>query len=155
MNRTKLFILASVFCAVLIAGCKPIDLYEKNVSIPQHAWQTSFKPSFNFTIKDTASLYQLFLVLRHTEKYNYTNIYINLYAQLPGSDSSIKIQRDLVLATNEGWLGTGMDDIYEHRIKLGEPEPLKAGQYTFTVEQIMRENPLNHVLNVGLRIEKK
>ena len=48
-----------------------------------------------------------------------------------------------------------MDDIYEHRIPLGDAEPLKAGNYTFTVEQIMREDPLKNVLDVGLRIEKK
>jgi gliding motility-associated lipoprotein GldH len=94
-------------------------------------------------------------VLRHTEKYNYTNIYVNLYIKAPGTDSTTKIQRSLLLADNNGWLGSGMDDIYEHRIPLGEPQSLKAGTYTFSLEQIMREDPLEHVLNVGLRLEKK
>jgi hypothetical protein len=31
----------------------------------------------------------------------------------------------------------------------------KAGKYTFSLEHIMRENPLEHVMNVGLRVEKK
>lgn len=133
-----------------------MDLYEKTVVIPEHRWSSSFKPKFTFTIRDTSSPYQAYLILRHNEKYNYNNIYVNLYAQLPGEDTSIKIQQDLLLATNEkGWLGTGMDDIYEHRIELGPPQPLKAGEYTFTLEQIMREDPLEHVLNAGLRIEKK
>lgn len=137
-------------------SCTTIDLYEKSVNIPGHAWENSFRPSFDFVIKDTSSLYQLFFVLRHNEKYNYSNIYINIYVQVPGQDTTIKIQRDLVLATNEkGWLGTGMDDIYEHRIKLTEPEVFKAGNYKFTLEQIMRENPLKNVLNAGIRIEKK
>ncbi len=48
-----------------------------------------------------------------------------------------------------------MDDIYEHRIQLGSEQGLKAGNYTFTIEQIMREDPLEQVLNVGLRVEKK
>jgi gliding motility-associated lipoprotein GldH len=156
MKWIKRLILYLVPCALLFVSCTTIDLYEKSVSIPGHAWKSSFKPSFDFTIKDTASSYQLFLILRHNDKYNFNNIYINLYAKLPGSDSARIIRRDLTLATNEkGWLGTGMDDIYEHRIKLGDPERLKAGNYTFTVEQIMREDPLNNVFNVGLRIEKK
>lgn len=136
-------------------SCNTIDLYEKQVAIPGHKWHSSFKPSFTFTIKDTTTPYNIFLVLRHTEKYNYTNIYVNLYIKAPGSDSSIKIQRSLMLADNHGWLGSGMDDIYEHRIPLGETQLLKAGTYTFTLEQIMREDPLEHILNVGLRIEKK
>jgi len=48
-----------------------------------------------------------------------------------------------------------MDDVYEHRIKLGDPQTLKAGSYTFSLEQIMREDPLEHVYDVGIRIEKK
>jgi len=140
----------------LFASCTTTDLFEKTLAIPHHEWKSSFKPTFTFTIKDTSATYQLFLVFRHTEKYHFTNIYINLYAQLPGQDSAIKIRRDLTLATNDkGWLAEGMDDIYEHRIGLGDPESLKAGNYTFTLEQIMREDPLENVLDVGLRIEKK
>ena len=100
-------------------------------------------------------MYQVFFVLRHNEKYNFNNIYINLAANLPGQDS-ITIRKNLILATNEkGWLATGMDDIYEHRLKLGDPEKFRAGTYTFTVEQVMREDPLENVLDAGIRIEKQ
>jgi hypothetical protein len=48
-----------------------------------------------------------------------------------------------------------MDDIYEHRIKLApDAGKLKAGSYKFILENIMREDPLKEVLNVGVRIEK-
>lgn len=151
----KGLLLLFVPCVLCLASCSTIDLYEKDVSIPGHQWKSDFKPSFTFNIKDSTRPYQFFIVLRHTEKYNYTNIYINLYIQPPGKDSLQKIQQDLQLATNDGWLGSGMDDIYEHRIQIGQPQTLKAGTYTFTVEQIMREDPLEHVLDVGLRIEKK
>lgn len=142
--------------AGLLYSCTTVDLYERTVTIPEQAWKSNFKPGFDFTIKDTNSLYTVYLVLRHTEKYNYSNIYLNLYIKGPGQDSAMKIQRDLTLATNEnGWLGAGMDDIYEHRIALTPPQTLKAGNYTFTLEQIMREDPLQHVLNAGIRLEKK
>lgn len=137
------------------SSCTTINLFEKDVTIPGHEWKSSFKPDFTFAIKDTTAPYQFFFVIRHTEKYNFTNIYINLYIKAPHSDSATKIQRSLTLADNNGWLGSGMDDIYEQRIPLGAPQSLKAGTYTFTLEQIMREDPLKNVLNVGLRIEKK
>lgn len=150
---TFYFLLLSLF---ILSGCTTIDLYEKSVTIPRHAWENSFRPSFDFTIRDSTIPYKLFLVLRHNEKYNYNNIYVNVYVKGPGQDTVQKIQQNLVLATNEkGWLASGMDDIYDHRIPLGPEQGLKAGNYQFTIEQIMRENPLNNVLNVGLRIEKK
>ena len=155
INFPNLLFLCLISCALCLHSCTTIDLYEKDVAIPGHKWKSDFKPSFTFNIKDSTRPYQFFLVLRHTEKYNYTNIYINLYVQPPGKDSIQKIQQDLQLANNDGWLGTGMDDIYEHRIQIGPPQTLKAGTYTFTVDQVMREDPLDHVLDVGLRIEKK
>ena len=143
-----------------ISSCTTIDLYEKSVSIPGHSWKNSFKPSFTFTIKDTSSPYQLFFLLRHNDKYSFNNIYINLITRQPGQDSTQTGRYDLRLATdNEGWLGSGMDDIYEHRIPLtatgGQFYFRKPGEYTFSIEQIMRENSLNNVMDVGLRIEKK
>jgi len=158
MKRLLLFL---VPCALCLFSCTTIDLYEKSVSIPGHAWKSSYKPSFTFTIKDTSSAYELYLVLRHNDKYSFNNIYVNIYAQTPGADTAQAIRRDLTLGTDaEGWKdASGMDDIYEHRKPLTEKDqPLyfnKPGDYTFTVEQIMREDPLQNVLNVGLRVEKK
>lgn len=140
----------------VIISCEPIDIYEKSVTIPGHEWSNSYRPSFDFTIKDTSSPYKIFLVLRHSEKYNFNNIYVNLYIKGPGQDTAVKIQKDIPLATNEkGWLGIGMDDIYEHRSLLAQGQTLKAGNYSFTIEQIMREDPLKNVLNAGLRLERE
>ena len=137
-------------------SCTTIDLYEKTAPIPGHKWSSNFKPSFTFSITDTTAHYQVWFVFRHTEKYNFNNIYINLHAQVPGQDTSLQIRQDIRLATDDkGWLATGMDDIYEHREPLGPPQTFKAGEYTFTLEQIMREDPLNHVLDAGIRIEKQ
>lgn len=143
----------------ILSSCTTVDLYEKTASIPGHSWKNSFIPSFTFTIKDTAAVYQPYFIIRHNDKYSFNNIYINLYFQAPGQAEK-KLILDLPLATDEkGWLADGMDDIYEHRIAFAvDPELLnfkKAGNYSFRIEQVMRENPLNNVLNAGLRIEKK
>jgi len=155
----KNFYLGLLTSTLLLASCDTIDLYEKNISIPKNKWRSTYKPSFTFEIKDTISAYQLYVIIHHNEKYNYNNIWLNLYTKSPDGTVS-KAPYELPLATNEkGWLGTGMDDLYEHRIAL---TPLnrqfyfkKAGNYTFSLGHIMREDPLENVMNVGLRIEKK
>ena len=138
----------------LAVACTTVDLYEKTVVIPGHAWQSSFRPSFTFTIKDTIPKYQLYLILRHTEKYNFNNIYIKLGVQKDGG-KSVESTWDISLADQEGWKATAMDDIYEHRAAIGVPVLYEKGTYTFTIEQIMREDPLKHVLNAGISIEKE
>jgi hypothetical protein len=49
-----------------------------------------------------------------------------------------------------------MDDIFEHRILITRsPQRLtKPGIYKFRLENIMREDPLQYVMNVGVRVEK-
>lgn len=155
MKRIRTFFLILVPCALCLAACTNLDLYERDVTIPQFKWKNSYQPEFDFTISDTTSLYQLYFVIRHNEKYNYNNIWFNLYSQ-PPRDTMHKTLYEVRLATNDqGWLGSGMDDIYEHRHALTEPIPLKAGNYHFKLEQMMREDPLQNVLGVGLRLEKK
>lgn len=156
--RNSFTLLAFLFFS--ISSCTKIDLFEKVAPIPGHEWRAGFKPQFRFTITDTASPYQLFVILRHNNKYNYNNIWLNLYIKTPGEKYASKVQYELPLATNEkGWLGSGMDDLYEHRIALtpfnGEFYFKRQGEYIFTIEHIMREDPLQNVMNVGLRIEKK
>jgi len=48
-----------------------------------------------------------------------------------------------------------MDDIFEDRIIFNPlPIHLKKGKYVFELEQVMREDPLEHLLNAGIRVEK-
>jgi gliding motility-associated lipoprotein GldH len=141
-----------------LSSCQSIDLYERVVSIPKQEWQSSFKPQFKFSIRDTAAAYQVYILLRHNEKYEFNNIWVTLYAQAPG-DTARLFSLELPLANNDGWMGTAMDDLYDHRIAVTLDPAIfnfkKPGEYTFTLEQIMRKDPLENVLNVGLRIEKK
>jgi gliding motility-associated lipoprotein GldH len=149
---------AAIISGVVLhaASCKTIDVFEKNVSIPGHQWERSFQPVITFNITDTAALYNIYVTLRHTHAYNYNNIWLNVNYQLPG-DTAKQQRVDILLAdNNKGWLGTGMDDIYEVR-KLITPQPYRfknSGTCTFTLGQIMRENPLKHVMNAGIRVEK-
>jgi len=154
LKNTFLFLLL----VTLFGSCQTsIDVFEKNVAIPNQAWSSDFKPTINFTVTDTAARYNIYAVIRHTDAYQFNNIWLNIYTRLPGDSAAQKQQLDLRLATDEkGWLGSGMDDIFEHRILItAQPEPLsRPGTYNFTLENIMRIDPLPGVLNVGIRVEK-
>ena len=154
-NRKPAFLIYTYFF-ILYSCTLTTGVFEKNVAIPKQQWESSFKPEIKFVIGDTISLYNIYLVLRHTDAYDYNNIWIQATVSQPG-DAGAKSQRyDLTLATNDkGWLGTAMDDIYENRVLI-QPETKfkKPGEYHFTIEQLMRQDPLKHVLNVGIRVEK-
>lgn len=160
----KLFfrvVLILIFSGTLWSSCQQLNLYERSERIPTHRWNSSFIPSFDCIIRDTTAPYDIALVLRHRDLYRYNNIWLQFTITAP-DQQQYQFNTELQLGNNEqGWLGIGMDDIYEHRISLQNilvkngVSFKKAGRYRFQVKQIMREDPLEYVMNVGIRIEKK
>jgi len=137
------------------ASCETVDVYEKTEAFSNHNWSSNKKISFTFTIADTTASYNIFAVIRHTDAYHFNNMWLHLTTVAPDnsvSDQQIKLR----LGDNvKGWLGSAMDDIVEHRTLLNRiPVQLKKGSYIFTLQQIMREDPLEYVMNAGIRVEK-
>lgn len=150
--KTVLFFLSII---ILSQGCSTIDVFEKTVAFDNQEWHTSNKPNFVFAITDTASVYNIFIVLRHSDAYHFNNIWLNVTTIAPGDTANTQ-QLNLKLGDNtKGWLGAAMDDIIEHRILITKnPVHLKKGNYTFLLQEIMREEPLQNFLNAGIRVEK-
>lgn len=153
MSFKQLCLFISMF---VLFSCSETGLYEKVVFMPKNQWSSSSKPVFHFEVKDTSSNYLVYFLFRHADAYEYNNVWIKLNSSLPG-DSAARTERfDVPLAVNNRWLGSGMDDIFDHRVLLyREPVKfIKPGSYAVMVEHDMRIESLDHVFNVGLRLEK-
>ncbi len=133
-----------------------INRFEKNMEIPKQQWSYAFQPEFSFDISDTISTHNVFVVLRHTDAYAYKNIWLNISTLQPG-DSSFQTERfEFTLQQPDGkWYGTGYGDIWEIRYPLlRNIQFKKKGTYSIRLNQIMRDDPLLHIMNAGIRIEK-
>jgi gliding motility-associated lipoprotein GldH len=140
---------------ISIAACQTIPLSEQNTIHPDHQWNSTKPEKYLFNITDTNQLYKVVFVIRHHNAYHYKNIWI----ELTHSSTTEQAKREtfnLNLADDQkGWLGTGMDDIYDQRITVySKPIKLKYGLHTFTIKHAMREDPLQNILSTGIRIEK-
>ena len=116
----------------MLFSCAKIDLFEKQAEIPSQQWFYNNNPTFTFQITDTTSLYNLYIVLRHTDAYNYNNIWLRLGSKGPGD--TIHFQNiNLVLANDaNGWEGTGTDDIFEVRKNITPgPVPFRKAWYVY------------------------
>lgn len=147
-----------ILTLLVLTGCLPAPYFQKEEAIPQNAWTYSFKPSFTFDITDTTVSYQPSLLIRHTQAYPYSNLWLWVYIKTP-DDSVVKKERvNIVLAEASGkWLGRGMGEIYEQRLQLRIEDSIRfdrKGTYKVSFEQNMRINPLPDILNVGLRLDK-
>jgi len=153
MSLRLLSILIIIFS---IFGCKQLDVFEKNTIIPKQAWKRDFPCSGTFTITDTSAYYQMYIVLRHTDAYEYNNIWLNVGLKSPKDTMYFQKVNFNLGDDNRGWYGSGMDDIWEIRCLLtNKPRKfIKPGEYKFEMFQIMRNNPLKNILNAGIRVEK-
>lgn len=140
---------------MLHSACDQPLLYEKIVNIPGGSWKSRDTLRFSLEIPDTTTGYYLIATVRHTHMYAYRNVWIKLGLNPPTQDSTVYTDFNLPLATAESWLGTGMNDVYERRVRLFT-NPVrfnKTGTALFTISHIMREDPLDNVLQVALRLE--
>jgi gliding motility-associated lipoprotein GldH len=147
--------LCTLACAALFS-CTQVDVFEKNTNIPGHNWKSDFTAGGSFDIKDTTVIYNMYVVLRHTDAYKYENIWLNVGLQAPG-DSMRFTRYNVQLAKGaSGWEGKGMDDIWEIRkiLETSGPAFRKKGTWNFSINQLMRDNPLPYIMSAGLRVEK-
>ncbi len=145
-------LIAFAFCFQL--SCMKINLTERHAFIPEQAWKYSFVPEFQFDITDTIHAHKIFIVVKHLNDYDYQNLWLNVGVLAP-QDTIHSNRVNVILSTNErGWLGSGFANIYERRFEWHRLRFTKMGKHTFRVQQIMRDNPLPHIISVGIRIEK-
>lgn len=159
MHYKTIILLVLGIQAMVSCGLKS-SVYEKNESPAHQKWQSSKPILFDFEIADTSQLYKVFLTMRHTDAYEFSNIWVELKTIPPSKKDTSVAKIEVHLANNEGkWLGRMFDEIVEHKslitpgaksIKFKE-----KGQYQIRLKQIMRKDPLPEILSVGLRVEKE
>ncbi len=141
---------------LFLGSCNEIGLFEKVFFTPSQQWSQSFQPEMKFDITDTSSSYLIYFTVRHADAYPYNNLWIKLYSKMPGDNFEKEERYDIPLADGNRWLGTGMDDVFNHRVLLYRTPVkfMKPGEYQLRIVHDMRVDPVKYIFNVGMRIEK-
>lgn len=151
------YLLMLVFFSVMlffIGSCDSRRVYDKNVEIHDKIWDKDSIKQFVVDVKDTLSLYNIFINIRNGGDYPKSNLYLFINTKTAGV--FMRDTFECVLADESGkWYGSGIGDIWSHQIpyKQNIRFPYK-GLYVFEFEQAMRTTKLPGVYNVGLRIER-
>lgn len=130
-------------------------MYDKNAALPQGRWQYGDVKNFEVDIIDAASNYNLFVNVRHTDQYNFNNLWLIITTTYP--DSTTRQDKvNIELSESDGnWTGTCVDGICYNSILVQSDFTFpQKGNYTFAIEQDMRINPITEILDIGLKIEK-
>ncbi len=151
-----LFFLCAVIMAVfLISSCDNNAVYDRNISIPEFSWNFKDTLSYNVNIADTSHAHNIYLNIRNSESYQYSNIFLFVSTYAP-TGYFLKDTFEIRLADKSGkWFGRGVGNIYSLQVlyKREIRFPYK-GIYLFEIQHAMWNKDLKGIADVGLRVEK-
>lgn len=155
MRFNNLNFLFACFIFILFQSCDNNRFYEYNYPIENEKWSAENRLLFSLNIDDTLAKYNMFLNLRHTATYPFSNFFVFMYTQTP-ENVTYKDTIECTLSSAEGrWYGKVAGALVDNRIwiKTNQKFP-KSGEYKIYLEHAMRTKVINNISDVGLRIEK-
>ena len=152
--RTSKTVAILFFCAITCLQCEYKNVYEKNERIPNSVWQSKNAMRFWYDVVDTTAVKNISVNLRHTGQFKYSNIFLFITTESPSGEQH-RDTLEFTLANNQGkWFGRGLGDLLDIRMLFRNHVKFsQSGRYYFIIEQAMRDEKLEFVTDVGLRIE--
>ena len=148
---------------VLLISCDEYRVYDKYASVGIDGWEKQDFVSFEFAIADSLQDYNLFIQLRNTSEYEYSNLFLITELQYPSGFHVVDTLEYKMTDSFGNWLGTGFTDIKENKLFFRENFKFsELGEYNINIQQAMRKRneieglqSVKGISDVGFRIEKK
>ena len=144
---------------LLLAGCDEGIVHQSDLPVEGAVWDRAWKPEFTVDITDTVNAHNVFIDIRHTGDYPFSDLF--LFVDLYGPDDRhLRDTVECLLADPTGrWYGKGTGFIFADRFEAHVLYKLKnrfpaSGRYTIKLEQAMRTEKLPGVIDVGVSVER-
>ncbi|MGZ0015412.1 gliding motility lipoprotein GldH [Yeosuana sp. AK3] len=156
-NSLTVLILALM---VLVVSCDSKRVFDEYKTVP-NGWNKDSIMSFSLHPPDSIKPYNLFVNLRNTSQYKYSNIFLIVEMVFPHG-KTIKDTLEYRMADPGGkFLGSGIMDVKENKLWYKENVIFsESGDYTVNIQHAMRENgkvngveALEGITDIGFRIE--
>ena len=122
--------------------------------IPDQIWSSENQVEINIDCQDTTSRNDFYIIIRHTNDYTYSNLYLFLQTSFPNGKTSIDTINCPMADATGRWYGGGIGGLFDNQImyQKGKKLPL-PGNYTFKIKHAMRDDNLEGISDVGVLIE--
>ena len=138
----------------LLSSCDSNVVFEQNFELPEKIWEVGDIKQFEVEIKDTNQAYNLYLNLRNSKSYRFSNLYVFVKTKYPKGKITKDTLQFYLADPNGKWLGKNAGDLVNHQIMFSRKTQFpELGVYSIEFEQGMRDANLEYVSDVGLRVE--
>jgi len=145
----------------MMISCDSNRIFDQYRSIPDK-WHKDSVVAFNIMPPDSINKYDLFVNLRNTSDYKFSNLFLIVEMNFPNG-KVIKDTLEYQMAEPSGeFLGEGFSDLKENKLWYKEGVIFnESGNYEVNIQHAMRVNGevrgienLEGITEVGFRIEK-
>ncbi len=146
---------ALILFFIILISCDAKRVFEQNVAFKNESWNYKDTVHFNVNIADTIHAYNIFINIRNTGSYEYSNIFLFITTYAPNGNF-VKDTFEITLADKQGkWIGKGTGNILSIQFpyKMNIKFPYR-GIYMFNIQHAMWNEDLHGITDVGLRVEK-
>ena len=152
-----------LFLAFVAFSCQQNKQFDRYTSIPDR-WDKQQSIDYSFIAPDTINPYNLFVKLRTTHAYKFSNLFLVVELNYPNGKVTKDTMEYLMAKPNGELLCSGFTSIKEHKLWLkGYDMPFvftEQGVYNIQIQHAMRQrgNPnglaqLDGIIDVGFSIE--
>ncbi len=145
---------------IILLSCNHEGYYKNKLEVNKSFWQHNDSLEFEMNIEDTLSQNLLTLVVEHSTKYDYQNLYLNIKTEFP--DKRITEENlSLDLAEKSGkwhgkWHGKCRVGICKLKVYLLQDFRFpQTGNYRFVINQNTRQDSLMGIKSLELQLEKR
>lgn len=157
--RSNIVLLCVLFLS--FAACDSKSVFDDYETVPE-VWNKDKEISFKVSPPDSIKPYNLFVNLRNTNAYKYSNLFLIVEMNFPHGKSIVDTLEYKMAKPNGEFLGTGLSSVKENKLWYKEDVVFnESGEYTVNIKHAMRENGevngianLEGVTDIGFRIEK-
>jgi gliding motility-associated lipoprotein GldH len=150
-----------VFLLFIFFSCQDKTQFNQYKPIDRKGWKANQKVVFEFEVKDTISLKNLFINIRNNSAYEYSNLYLITELVLPNETLVVDTLQYQMANEAGAFLGVGFTEIKENKLFYKEKNTFPVlGTYRFTVRHAMRKNGvvtpiefLKGIQDIGFSIE--
>lgn len=153
MTRTHLSL---IFYILVVLACGEQHFYHEQHQLRDEGWSYTDTLIYQVDIADTVSRYDIMLDIEHLESYSYQNVYIKIITTFPDQNTVSQVL-PIDFADHTGiWYGDCKGKSCQVRVVLQEKALFEdIGLHTFTICQHMRVDPVKHISNVSLLLDKR
>lgn len=139
--------------AAVLCSCSGDIAYSDTAGIGRDGWAADRIVSFDAQVKP--GVYDIDLLVRSTEKYEYQNIWLFVDTKIDG----VTVKTDTVegfLSDNFGRrLGQGIGSKLTDYVALADSVSMTDSAYTFSIRHGMRVDTLHGITDIGITISER